>query len=364
MKKITAILLVLAMLFACGCGGGKNDPKDDRSDAIKPAEGEEAVTLYDSTLDQTLTLTRVTTESREDAADILNLVYSYLEGLGITAKIKSLYTIPFGLAGNWEEYIPIKVFFDGDVPPAYVIVLRDGTKYTPGMTAMASFRDSDVSNSEYFNKTTNCIDNWTGNLKKALGFGDSDHDVNFPITMTRDLSFALPSDSDKALYEEVVTRYSRYMLALWNEDLGEAQMIGGNYYQPLNRDDIRKKDDFHDYLAAIFTEDNISPIRSARSDLESGEYPVYYESDGRIYVAPIGMGGPENLEGVEIKYSAQNGNYLFHIMEATRVERNWDTWEVISRHYEEYIFIYEKSGDSWLCDYFTDIPFGFYSTMM
>ena len=76
MKKTIAIILVLTMLFACGCGGGSEAPqKDDRYDAVKPAENEEAVTLYDSTLDQTFTLSRVTTSSREDAQQMLDVIY-------------------------------------------------------------------------------------------------------------------------------------------------------------------------------------------------------------------------------------------------------------------------------------------------
>ncbi len=96
----------------------------------------------------------------------------------------------------------------------------------------------------------------------------------------------------------------------------------------------------------------------------SGDYPIYLEYDGALYIAPIGMGGPEDLESVEVKYTAQKGNYLFFIVEATRVDRNWDTWEVIDRYYQEFIIVYEKSGDSWLCDYFTDISYGFYETML
>ncbi|MBO4819376.1 MAG: hypothetical protein J5528_04470, partial [Firmicutes bacterium] len=69
-------------------------------------------------------------------------------------------------------------------------------------------------------------------------------------------------------------------------------------------------------------------------------------------------------ESVELKYTAQKGDYLFFIVEATRVERNWDTWEVTSRNYQEFIYVYEKSGDTWLCDHFVDISFGFYQTML
>ena len=365
MKKICAILLVLAMLFACGCGGGSNAPKeDDRYDAVKPVSGEEAVTLYDSTLDQTLTLTRVTTDSRSDAKDLLELVISYLESLGVNAKIKSMYTIPFGLAGNWSEYLPIKVFFDGEsVQPIYVIVFKDGIKYTEGLTAVASFRDSDVSNNEYFNKTTGLTDVWNYKLKESLGFASSYKEVFFPITMTRDLAFSTPSESEKELYSETTSRYYKYMLAMWQE-MGEAQTINGNYYQKLNRDDIKSKDDLGKYLGGVFTEPVVSGIRNARDFLESGDYPIYLEYDGALYIAPIGMGGPEDLESVEVKYTAQKGNYLFFIVEATRVDRNWDTWEVIDRHYQEFIIVYEKSGDSWLCDYFTDISYGFYETML
>ena len=365
MKKFLALLLALLMLFTCACGGGDKEPKYDRSEAIKPVSGEEAVTLYDSTLDQTLTLTRVTTDSRTDAADLLDLVYTYLESLGITANIKSMYTIPFGLAGNWNEYLPIKVFFDGEsVQPIYVLVLKDGIKYTKGITAFASFRDSDISNNEYFNKTTGCIDKWEKDLRDALGFNAPDKNVYFPIFMTRDLPFALPSESEKSLYENMSGRYYKYMLALWYNELDETpQYINGNYYQRLNRDDIRSLDDLGKFLGEAFTQDRVSEIRSARSFLESGDYPIYLEHDGAMYIAPNGMGGPEDLENVEVKYTAQNGDYLFCIIEATRVERNWDTWEVTDRYYEEYICVFEKSGDSWLCDCFTDISYGFYQTM-
>ncbi|MBR0481282.1 MAG: hypothetical protein IJJ48_02285 [Firmicutes bacterium] len=368
MKKLLALLLALVMLFACACDGGKNGSKDDRYDAIKPGD-EEAVTLYDSTLNQTLTLTKVTTESREDASDLLDVIYAYLESLGISAKVKSLYTIPFGLAGNWNEYLPVKVFFeDESVSPIYVIVLKDGTKYTAGLTAMASFRDADVANSEYFNKTLSCIDNWEALLKEALGFQGSDKSIFFPITMTRDLAFATPSDNDKKLYEETNSRYYKYMLALWYDDMGESVQINGLWYQPLNRDDIKSRDDLREYLAGVFTEKNVEGIKASRPELESGDYPVYYEYDGKLYVAGIGMGGPEDLESVELKYVAQQRDYLFFIVEATRADRNWnsstDSWETTNRHYQEFMYIYEKPVDSWLCDYYTDISFGFYETIM
>ena len=366
MKKTIAIILVLTMLFACGCGGGSEAPqKDDRYDAVKPAENEEAVTLYDSTLDQTFTLSRVTTSSREDAQQMLDVIYAYLESLGITAKIKSLYTIPFGLAGQYADNIPVKVYFsDENVAPAYVMVLKDSIEYTKGMSAMGSFRDADISNNEYFNKCLAIIDAYSAKLKEALGFARSDVEMYFPSIMTRDLSFALPSEKEKSLYGETNSRYYKYMLALWSNDFGEPEYIDGMYYQPLNRDDIKKKDDLGTFLGGVFTQDNVDMIRNARPDLESGSYPIYYEHNGKLYVAPIGMGGPEDLESVELKYTAQKGDYLFFIVEATRVERNWDTWEVTSRNYQEFIYVYEKSGDSWLCDHFVDISFGFYQTML
>ena len=356
----------MLMVFACGCGGGSKAPEDDRSDAIKPASGEEAVTLYDSTLDQTLTLTRVTTDSREDAKELLNVVYAYLESLGITAKIKSMYTIPFGLAGQYDDILPLKVFFeDENVAPIYIPVFHDGREWTKGLTAEGSFRDDDVTNSEYFNKTLAVDEAWKNKLKANLGFAKEDIQMYFAIAMTRDLSFSIPDENQKKLYEETVDRYTNYMLATWSNDLGEPKEIDAGFYQPLNRDDIKTRDDLGKYLGAVFTEENVTAIRQANPDLESGSYPIYYEYDGKLWVAPIGQGGPEDIGNIEVKYAAQKGDYLFLIIEVTRIDdRNWDTWEVLKSHYEEHIFVYEKSGSNWLCDYFEDIPFGYYYTMM
>ena len=366
MKKVLAILLALAMLLACSCGPSGQPAKDDRTDAIKPASGEETVTLYDSTLDQTFTLTRVTTESREDAADMLDVIYAYLESLGITAKIKSMYTVPFGLAGQYADNIPVKVYFtDENVAPIYVMVLKDTIEYTKGLSTMGSFRDADITNNEYFNKCIAVMDAYNAKLKEALGFAKDDVELYFPVFMTRDLSFAIPSESQKDLYGETNTRYFSYILGSWHNDLGEPQYIGSNYYQPLNRDDIKSRDDLGKYLAGVFTQDRVTEIRAARPDLESGDYPVYYEKDGKLWVAPIGMGGPEDLESIEVKYAAEKNGYLFFVVEATRVtDRNWDTWEPLSKEYQEFLCVYEKSGDSWLCDYYTDISFGWYQTML
>lgn len=364
MKKLLALLLAAVMIFAAGCGGGAPAPKDETPSAIKPVENEEKVTLYDRTMSQSLTLTRVTTDSRKDASELYMIIREYLDKLGVTAEIKSLYTIPFGLANNYSECIPVKVYFEDEgVKPIYVDIFKDDTRYTPGLSAIGHYRDEDVVNDEYLTKTTDVLYAWIDKLQESLGFLDSKHDVHFIITCLRDLPLATPSESEKKLFEYTADRYFHYMLASWPE-LGEATTIDGQYYQILNRDDIKSVDDLRTYLAGAFTERILLEIQTARPELEMGDHPVYYEKDGALYVAPMGQGGPEDLAGVEVKYSAQNDNYLFLILEATRVVRNWDTWEVEYSFYEEYMIVYEKTGDSWLCDFYVDIPFGYYESLM
>ena len=68
------------MIFAAGCGGGAPAPKDETPSAIKPVENEEKVTLYDRTMSQSLTLTRVTTDSRKDASELYMIIREYLDG--------------------------------------------------------------------------------------------------------------------------------------------------------------------------------------------------------------------------------------------------------------------------------------------
>ena len=44
MKKLIALLLILCMLLACGCGGGKNA----EDDIIKPSNDDKVTTLEDA----------------------------------------------------------------------------------------------------------------------------------------------------------------------------------------------------------------------------------------------------------------------------------------------------------------------------
>ncbi len=354
MKKLIALLLMLCMLLACGCGGGKNA----EDDIIKPSNDDKVTTLEDAN-GQVYDVYRITTQNNENAEEVLAIVKEHLSGLGISAKLKALYAIHLGIASEYEEIYLIKaVFTDESVSPLYVVMLKDMRKYTAGFAVISSFRDSDVSGNAYFDKTVSCIEAYNEKLLANLGFNSGAYSIDFPIHMSRDLACALPDTSQEELWKKTMETYNRYTTGMWTGYIDPAQTaeIGGRYYQKLVHPEIKKLDDFDNYLGSAFTKRNIGGIRA----VPSGD-KIYTEKDGAVYVATIGMGGIENLEETKLKYTAVHNGYLFMIIEMTWVIRD-DGGNVLSTSYSENMLVYEKENGEWKCDYFNDYLYGRYTS--
>ncbi|MBO4819610.1 MAG: hypothetical protein J5528_05655 [Firmicutes bacterium] len=367
MKKAAAFLLVLAMLFACGCGGGSNESqKDDKYDAVKPGTGEDGLYITDSTWGTNFNMTHVDTESfGEDAKAMLDLAEGYLSGQGIGAKIKAMYSIAFGMAGNFDDVLVLKIFFtDESVQPIYLEVLHDFRKYSAGWSVMGSFRDSDVTNNEYFNKALSIADGYDEKLTSNIGFLRDDVTVCFPIRITRDLSFQLPDANDETLMGNTREVFNRFTLAGWSDVLDEPTTIDGIYVQRINDPKITSLASLDVYLGTAFTGRVVKEIKDSYDYLLSGTSPVYIEKDGSVYIQPIGMGGPMGLMDAYVKYVAQQGDREFVVIEAKRCDFD-DDFNPINIHYTEHLFVFEKQGDGSLrCDYYDDYVFGRYTSSM
>ena len=341
-------------------------PKIDKKDAIKPLEADEKLSLYDKPLDTYFPMFHIDTKANEDAEDYLNLCYAYLESLGIGAQIKAMYAIPMGIANEYHDTFPVKIIFtDEAVAPIYLVILRDNIEYTKGISCIGSFRDDDVSNEEYFNKVIAIDDALVTKLNAAIGSGGSEYNIFFPIKMTANLKFSAPSEADTKLFENAANVYFKYAFASWYDTLSEdATYINGNYYQKLTHPDIKTIADFDTFLGKAFTAKVTTEIKDM-AGMTEGSYPIYVEQDGAVYIAPMGMGGPEGLESVKPKFVAvKDDSTLFMVVEATWHELD-DDWNPISTYYSDHLYVFVKDdGGAWKCDRYEDIPFGRYTTML
>ncbi len=364
MKKVLAIFLCIAMLFACACQGGGNG-KDSKYDILKPSDAADDMSIFDNT-QGTMTLWRVTTDSISEANELLDLIIEYLASQGLTDEIKALYLLDAGIAGNYGSILPIKVLFkDENADPVFVPVYRDDIKYTKGMCCMGHFRDSEVQNGEFFNKIIEVSDTFDKKLKNDLGFLRDDVDIYFPIKMTRDLSFEMPDKAMTMLWGDTASTYTKFAVAMWSDQLDEnSTKIDGVDYQRINNDNIKTLDDLKTFLASSFTEDESSNIYDAFPYLVSGESPVYKEYEGSLYIQPIGIGSDITLKGIEVKYVAKQEDLrLFMILEATRAVMD-DDWNEVGESFEEYLIVFEKdNAGQWKCDHYVDIPFHMYESM-
>ena len=365
MKKFLALLLAMLMLFTCACGGGSNKPgQSDKYDAVKPLNDPVEKYIEDSGLGN-LYLSHVDTGSYgDDAKVLLDLVEEYLGTQGISAKIKAMYSIAFGLAGNFDDVIVVKVEFeDESVLPIYIEILHDFRKYTAGYSVMGSFRDSDVSNKDYFNKALSIMEAYDKKLSADLGFLRDDVFVGFSIRMTRDLSFHMPDANDELLRGNTMAVYNKFTLASWYDTLDEPKELDGFWVQRINDPNITSLDSLNTFLQSAFTQRVAKEIMDAFPYLVSGDYPVYIEKDGSLYIQPIGMGGPEDLLDAKVKYVAQQGDSReFMIIEATRCDRD-DNFEPINIRYTEHLYVFEKQSDgTWRCDHYDDYVFGRYES--
>ena len=365
MKRITAILLALIMIFMCGCGGGTNEK--DPYEAVKPVEGEQLEPIKDSTWGADFPLTHIDTESRgEDAKVILDIISEYLKSQGMTADIKALYSIAFGIAGNFDDIPVVKVVFtDESVLPVYIPILHDFRQYSKGYSVMGSFRDSDVVGGEYFNKALSVIDNYDSKLKSDIGLLRDDITVNFSPRIIRDLSFKTAGEEDKKLFDDTQNVYSKFTLAMWYDVMEEnLTKIGDIYYQKITDPKFNSLASLDVFLGTAFTQREVTEIKDANSEMFEGNYPIYVEKDGALYVAGIGMGGNAYIEDVALKYVAENDNYYFMIIEVKRCERD-DNFEPINPYYTEHLWVFEKqNGGTYRCDYYDDYIFGRFLSMM
>ena len=364
MKKVLALLLAFSMLFVmAACEGGNKT--DDKDNVIKPSANEEDIYIHDNTWGD-IKLLRVTTESRQDASELLELIKKYLTSLGMNYKIKSLYIIPNVTQDYAEEILPVRVYFDdASIDYIYVSVLVDKTKYTPGKVCVGNFRDSDVVNNEYIETACWYGGDFNTKLANDLGIGNKRPDVSnvsFPLYMTRDLSFEVPTKIHHMLMQDTISAFYKYIHADWsNEFEPGVVIIDGNYYQKLISDTIKSLDDLNAYLKQYFTEFVAWDIE-AFYGMTQGDYPIYLEKDGAIYVCPIGIGGPIGYIGPEVKYVAEKDGYLFMIIEGSWTEFD-DDFNPINPYftYDMYVFEKDASGE-WKCDRFRDIPYGRYET--
>ena len=364
MRKVLSLLLVLSMLFVfASCGGG--DKADSKNDIIKPSSSEEDIYLYDSTWGN-IKLLRVTTDSRPDAEELLELIMKYLASLGIDAEIKALYAVPTEAEDYAEGTLPVKVYFkDGSIDPVYVTVMIDKTKYTPGKLCTGSYRDSDVVNDEYLLKSFEQNSAYAEKLADGIGIGNKRTDISgvfFPIFMVRDLSFELPSESHSKLMSDTIATYEKYVHAEWYNETQEGGVtIDGWLYQKIISDTIKSYEDLKAFRMRSFTEfvaDEIEVIFG----MTKGEHPIYLEKDGAIYIMPIGMGGPLGYRGAKVKYVAEKDGYLFMLIEGEWTDFD-DDFNPTAPYYTYDMYVYEKDASgAWKCDSYADIAMRRYET--
>ncbi len=357
MKKILALLLVLSMLFTLAACGGESK-KDDKSKIIGPSASEEDIYLHDNTWGD-IKLIRVTTASRNDAEELLDLITDYLTSLGMTSKIKSLYIIPNVSEDYAEETLFVRVYFeDSSVDYVYVSIHVDKTKYNPGKICVGSFRDADVKNEEYINTAFEKTGDYADKLANDLGIGSKRTDVSgifFPLYMTRDLSFELPAESHEKLMRETMDAYDKYVHAGWSSESEPGGVsIDGMYYQKIVSDTIKSYDDLRNFRMTYFTEFVADEIE-ARFGMTEGDHPIYLEKDGALYFCPIGMGGPFGYKGPKVKYVAEKDGYLFMLIEGEWTDFD-DDYNPTTPYYTYDMFVYEKdTSGTWKCDCYEDI---------
>ena len=190
-------------------------------------------------------------------------------------------------------------------------------------------------------------------------------EIYFPIRITRNLSFQTAGAADEELLVKTRNVYDKFTLADFYDVLETPPTtVDGFWVQRINDPKFTSIDSLYVYLGTAFTDRVVKEINDRFDYMTEGNSPVYIEKDGSLYVVPIGMGGPEGLMDAKAKYVAQEGNWEFVIVEATRCDFD-DDWNPINTHYTEHLFVFEKQGDgSYRCDYYTDYVFGWYESSM
>ena len=347
------LIVAVMMLVLCGC----EKPGFDRYACLDISYASDETSLTDNS-NGTLKGVRIT-NNRKDAKEILDMIYDYLAAQGIEKNIKAIYDIQAGMAGNFSSVTPVKVVFeDENVEPVYILLFTDFRKYTAGKSIMGDVREKDVINNQYYVKFNEVISTYYDQIKARLGFLNkgAEAQIMFPIEEVRDVTFKEPDKTMEMLRGDTYAAYIRFMLGSWIVD-PEGISINGEYYQKLISDDIKSTEDLvTKHLMKYFTPGVSQDIRAAFSDMFTGEYPVYVDYNGSVYVAPIGMGGPEGLESLEIKSVGEKGDLLFMILEKVMVELD-DDWNPIdgSQQRYEYLWIFEKDASGeWKCGEFAD----------
>ena len=364
MKRLLTVILAIGLLLVSGCTPTE---EDDPYAAIKPSEAgtSEDSKIYDAGLGGDITVKRITTDSREDATELFELIKAYLESQGVTATIKSLHILEVGMAGNWEAVLPVKVLFEDEkVNPVYVVVYQDFRKYTKGMTCMGLFRDSDVINDRYFDKISEVTFGFENNLKKKLGLEDDNIIFNFTVKTTRDLNFSTADKTADMLFNDANSIYQHFIFASWYEVDENAVEINGNPYNQVLLEGVHTFEDMADYMQVVFSERLAENLLMEFYRLYNVDH-IYVEYNGELYVTTVGMGGPYNLKTITVTKTAQKGDDIKFVI----VETTWANYEYIddvetevSEDKVETMFIFVKDENGvWKCDHFEDVIFGWYA---
>jgi len=361
MKKITALLLVLILLFAfTSCDKPDPEPEPqppvfDKNSALEPKENPSKQTIYDSIVGTDIELAQIV-KTDILATETLDLAYQCLAQMKIEDNIISLYNVPLGMAGNYVSYDVIRIDLQNTTDDAiYMVLVRDNEG-----TALAGwFRQSEVENARYIAAATKVKTAYETALLNEFGFNNEKITVQFPITWLKGLSLKAANDTVQTLYKNTTTAFYKIRLCNVFDWSSEPEYYQDNYCK-VSDPNFNSLETMKAYLGTVFTDDIRDDIYK---EVTTEPDILYVEANGKLYAAMIGMGGNDRIREINAKYFAETDTKLFMVVEASMQQWSDDYSYIMDSWTEEYLFTYVKANNTWLCNNFTDITFGFYSTI-
>jgi len=354
MKKLS-ILLVCLLLLLTGCSNSnkEEEKKEETVEKIDPLEHvEEDKIILTTDGGEKFELSRIESTNRSDADALLQIAVQALEKTNLSAEIRGLYFVPTGLAGNIYSYDPIMIKTDSDDinsdPLFMTILMNEENKFLLG-----TFRESDLTDKNYRNGSIALYENLISGLYTKLGLSDEDV-VNFDITKLIGLDLKDVSNDFKKLYNDAAEHYSKVMLAMWDGDYSNTIQVNGMDYPEIIGQNFTGLASLNTYLQESFTKEVSDAIMAA---VDSN---IYTEVGGKLYYAPIGMGGNIFIQSIEPKLMADNGLGIYMIVECEVASDVDSDFNFIGIHKEDYLFEFVKENDFYKCSKFIDIPFGMF----